>query len=291
MTNIKKLDFFDKKILDLLIGNSSIQLRDLSVKLNRSKSFVNYRINNLLKGGVIEKIYPIIDIAKLGVYVFDIFIKTNMNELQETKFIEFLKAHDEIYYIERLIGNYSMRISVLSKSLKNSIDFIKECFKDYADSLEDVTFFIVQSMIKTQNSMFGTIKNNKPLTFFREITNLSLSEKEMDILRIINDNPRISVLEISSKTGFSREFIDKTIKKFTKEGLIVGYSIDIDTEKFGYISKLILLKLKFLDYENYEELKKRLISIPEIQTLTTYFPENRLSIEVNLKNESGGISN
>lgn len=285
MTYIKSIDLFDKRILDLLIENSNIPLRELSAKLNRSKSFVNYRIKNLLEKGVIEQIYPIIDIAKLGVYVLDVFIRTNMDEEQEIKFIEFLKTQDKIYYIERLIGNYSMRISFLSENLKNSISFIKECFNNYAESLEAVNFFIVQSMIKTQNPMFNTLGNNKPLTFFDNISNLSLSIKEIDILRIINDNPRISVLEISSKTGFSREFIDKTVKKFVREKLIVGYSIDVDTEKFEYVSKLFLLKLKFLDSDNYKELKKRLILIPEIQTLTTYFPENWLSIEVNLKNE------
>lgn len=285
MAYIKNIDNFDKKILDLLIWNSNLSLQSLSNKLNRSKSFVSYRIKNLLNKGLIEQIYPIIDISKLGAYVIDVYIRTNMNEEREVKFIEFLKNQNTIYYIERLIGRYSMRISFLSENLKNSIVFIKECFKDFTESLEEVNLFIVQSIIKTRNPMFNTVKGNKPLTFFNVIENTTLSAKEVDILRIINDNPRISVLEISSKTGFSRKFIDKTIKKFISDKLVVGYSIDVDTEKFGYISKLFMIKLRFLSLDNFEELKRSLISISEVQTLTTYFPENYLSIEVNLRGE------
>src|SRR3989344_3875556 len=286
MTNIKNIDIFDKKILDLLLLQSNASLQVISKKINRSKSFCGYILKNLQDKKIIERIYPIIDITKLGVYALDLYIKTNMNEEIEKKFISNIANSESVYYIERLIGNYSIKISIFSESINNSVETIKNYFKNYEDYIEDISFNIVNLMIKTQNSLFQTFKSNKYFEFFKESEKLVLTKKEIVLLRNINDNLRSSILELSFKTKFSREFIAKTIDKFEKRKIIVGYSADIDIEKLGYISKLFLIKLKFINKIKFAELIKNLISISNIQTITTYFPEDYLSLEIIFKNEN-----
>lgn len=270
----------------MLLVQSNISLQSLSKKINRSKSFVGYRLKNLQNKGIIEKIYPIIDIVKLGAYALDVYIRMNMDKEIEKEFISQIVNSENVYYLERLIDNYSLRISLFSESIKDSIEIIRKYLKDYEQYVEDISFHIVSSMIKTQNPLFQTFKLYKSLEFFKESGKTSLTKKEISLLSKINNNPRSSILELSFKTKFSREFIIKTINKFEKNKIITGYSIDIDTEKLGYTSKLFLMKLKFLNKTEFDELKKNLIYIPEIQTITTYFPENYLSLEVIFKNEN-----
>lgn len=285
MANIKKYDVFDKKIIDLLISKSNISLQDLSKIIHRSKSFVNYRLKNLNEERIIEQIYPIINITKLGVSVFDLFIKTNMNEERETQFITYLKNKNDIYYIERLVGEYSIRISFFSKGLQDSVNLMREYLSEFSEEIENISLRIIKSIVKTQNPLFNTKKQKKQIEFFNDDKIINLNHKELSLLKQININPRRSILELSLKTKLSRDFISKTIKKFENNKMIVGYSADIDTEIFGYIPKLFLMKLKILNSKEMSELKNILISIPEIQTITTYFPEDYISIEVILKSE------
>ncbi|NJO18614.1 MAG: Lrp/AsnC family transcriptional regulator [Thioploca sp.] len=113
IADIQILDKYDKTLLNKLLINSQVSLKDLSKEINRSKSFTQYRLKNL-NDKLVEKIYPLIDVTRLGFIPFDVYIKTNMDKSEELKFIEILKRKKD-FYIERLVGIFSIRISFLKK--------------------------------------------------------------------------------------------------------------------------------------------------------------------------------
>ena len=117
MTNIKNIDIFDKKILDLLLLQSNASLQVISKKINRSKSFCSYRLKNLQNKKIIERIYPIIDITKLGVYALDLYVKTNMNE---ENIIEH-SIQEEVTQILGLLNDYRGFSYSLFSDNKNAV--------------------------------------------------------------------------------------------------------------------------------------------------------------------------
>jgi hypothetical protein len=177
-------------------------LKYLSKEINRSKSFTQYRLKNLYDK-IIEKAYPLIDVTRLGFIPFDLYIKTNLNKSEELKFIEILKKEKRIFYIERLVGIFSIRISFFEKNIPSSSNFIKEILRDFIEKIDDIKVNIISSLIKTNNGIFNSSlgKNSK---LFEINENVILDKKALKILQTVNENPRLSYVEISEKTKFSR---------------------------------------------------------------------------------------
>lgn len=281
MANIKSVDNFDLKIIDEMTFNSRVPLKELSRKLGRSKAFVNFRLNSLIKKGIIEKIYPIIDVTSLGFVPLDVFIKTQMGKEEEEDFIKSLKKEYQVYYIERLAGLFSIRFSFFDKSYLKALSFIERLFNDSSKILE-VKVYPLVNLLKINRSLVIE-KRKEVIEFFNSKSEYALSKKEKEIVKEINKDPRNSLLKISEKLKMSRDFIKKSIKKMEEGGMIRGYAIDIDIPKLGGASKLINLELSKIDKKSIEDIKNYLIDKKSVQTISIYFPGNFISLEMNVK--------
>lgn len=85
-----------------------------------------------------------------------------------------------------------------------------------------------------------------------------ISSNERKILDAIQGNAWQSSIEISEKTGLSRQTVQKTIRKLEKDHVIWGYQVVVDEQKKGFSHFLILIKrsIKPLD----ETVADRIIS-------------------------------
>ncbi|MDH7506580.1 MAG: Lrp/AsnC family transcriptional regulator, partial [Candidatus Thermoplasmatota archaeon] len=92
------IDETDYKILNEIALNARMPLVELAEKLNISSQTVNYRLNNLIKSGVIRGFRVSIDISKLGLQYFD--VRINLSDHSKRKhIINFVK---EIPYFKCL---------------------------------------------------------------------------------------------------------------------------------------------------------------------------------------------
>ncbi len=82
-----------------------------------------------------------------------------------------------------------------------------------------------------------------------------IDNKDKDILRLLNENARMTSKAIGAATNISREVADYRIKRLTKNGLIANYITIVSDRKLGYESYLILLKLQNFTVED----EKRII--------------------------------
>lgn len=65
--------------------------------------------------------------------------------------------------------------------------------------------------------------------------------------------------------------------------IIMGYTIDIDIEKVGFTSKSMILKIKLCNNENYNKFINYLCSCLTVNTITTYYPNQLISLELIIK--------
>ncbi|HII72656.1 TPA: Lrp/AsnC family transcriptional regulator [Candidatus Woesearchaeota archaeon] len=73
---------------------------------------------------------------------------------------------------------------------------------------------------------------------------LKLDNKDKEILRLLNENARLTSKSIGQATNISREVADYRIKRLMKNGLISGYITLVSDRKLGYETYLILLQLQ-----------------------------------------------
>ncbi len=80
-------------------------------------------------------------------------------------------------------------------------------------------------------------KNNNKLP-------IKLDNKDKEILRLLNENARLTSKSIGASTNISREVADYRIKRLMKNGLISGYITIVSDRKLGYESYVLLMQLQ-----------------------------------------------
>lgn len=87
-------------------------------------------------------------------------------------------------------------------------------------------------------------------------------EKDLEIMRILQENGRASYSEIAKRLGLSEAAVYSRIQKLTKSGLIKRIQAVLDSEKLGFsLTAIVALKAQ---PSKYEPLLQELSKIPEI---------------------------
>jgi DNA-binding Lrp family transcriptional regulator len=73
---------------------------------------------------------------------------------------------------------------------------------------------------------------------------VKIDNKDKEILRLLNENARLTSKSIGASTNISREVADYRIKRLMKNGLISGYITVVSDRKLGYESYVLLLQLQ-----------------------------------------------
>lgn len=142
------LSDIDKKIISNLKRNSKISRTDLAHKVKTSAPNVVRRIRNLVKKGVIQRFYPIIDLKRLGYteYTFISRIDPSYDkELQ--KFIEFTKNDPRFIIVIKAVGYVNLYYAFLAKDNSELEDIQQEIHKILGKGLLETHKIEVENMI------------------------------------------------------------------------------------------------------------------------------------------------
>jgi len=99
------MDKKDERILIELTLNSRIPLNRLAKKVGISREVANYRLNRLIKEGIILGFYTTIDVEALGFERYGCFFQLKgVSKQKEENFIKYLKKNEFVTYISPVIG-------------------------------------------------------------------------------------------------------------------------------------------------------------------------------------------
>lgn len=91
----------------------------------------------------------------------------------------------------------------------------------------------------------------------------------MKLLRLLEENSRLSMEQLASLTGMSAQEVAEKIDRYEREGVIRSYGAIIDWEKTdrSYVSALIELKVSPKRDYGFEEIARTLMDFPEVETV------------------------
>ncbi|MUV90909.1 winged helix-turn-helix transcriptional regulator [Halapricum sp. CBA1109] len=98
------------------------------------------------------------------------------------------------------------------------------------------------------------------------------------ILAVLEEDAQASYAEIAERAEVSKPTVRKYINQLEDEGVIVGYSADVDPKKLA--SQSIAMVGIDVDSGRYVEATKDLQSVPEIEALYTSSGDHMLMAEV-----------
>ena len=107
---------------------------------------------------------------------------------------------------------------------------------------------------------------------------MSAESTEDRILSVLEENAQASYAEIAQRAGVSKPTVRKYIDKLEGDGVIVGYSAEIDPKKLS--SRSIALVGIDVESERYVDATRRLKELEEVETLYTSSGDHMLMAEV-----------
>jgi len=122
-------DELDKKILELLSGNSRLSVREISKKLNSSPPTVSRRIRRLEDRGIIKGYVSIIEDEELGYDCRALLLIKISGNSDPDKIIEEMRDNERICNLYSTVGNYDIISTATCPKLEGLSNFIDDLRK------------------------------------------------------------------------------------------------------------------------------------------------------------------
>ncbi|MBW3011343.1 Lrp/AsnC family transcriptional regulator [Candidatus Woesearchaeota archaeon] len=238
------LDKKDRKILYELDKNARASYSHIGKNVGLSTEVVHYRVKRLENNGIITGYHALPNFFKLDLVHFKICLKFNGIPLKiEEEFYKKVKTIPQVIWIASCRGEWDCMISSTVKDLME-LNLIKDKIMSLGNKI------IAAKAVSVLDNYYSLPRNflvNKQRTEFRKPIDTKpakLDDTDLNILRVLSGNSRLSALDIAKKTNTSVKVVANRIRKLLKEQVILNFRLIIDYEKLGlnFFKTFIYLK-------------------------------------------------
>jgi DNA-binding Lrp family transcriptional regulator len=280
-----KLDLKDRKILYELDVDSRQPFHNIAKKVGLSKDTVIYRINKLKEEGIIQRFHTVIDNGKLGLIPFRLYLRLKSTTPEtEEEILDYLKNQREVVWLMSIEGEYDIGLATYVKSIREMNLFWKSLFSKYRNFIDRRWLTIYTKVAYYPRAYFLELKENyEEFVCFTEPEEMKLDDKEIEILKLLAPDARISVVDIASKLKLTAKTAAKKIKELEKKKVIVGYRTMFDLEKLGYQYFKVHISVQDLTPVKEKAIKNYLRQHPNIVYDNEILGGYDLEIEIQVK--------
>ena len=252
-----ELDKIDLKLLGELESDARQTLSQIAKKLKTSQQVISYRINSLLKRGIISSFYTIINFTLFGYTSYrTMFRFININEETHKKIIDYLVRHPNVLWVVECSGRWDLIVNFTSKNVIQYHGFIKDIRNKFPEQVQNYDVLTTLEVVYFGRDYFtNKLRENKQLPYFgREFKLIRIDKIDLKILDLISENARMNSVEIAEKAGISPNTVILRIKNMKKLGLIQGFKPLIHLENTPYSAYKALIKFQNITEEREKEI-------------------------------------
>lgn len=226
-----------RRILSALDENCRETDTQIARTVGLSRDVVRYRIKQLEKENIIRGYMTIINTMKLGYDWYRIFFKFGPSSKQQrTEAIATIRKHAS--WSTDVEGAWDLNTGIFAKNPYHLRDIITavldehSCIQEHEVSAVTRMWHYPRKFLKEQTDNATTrVMGYDPSEEYEE---KELDEKDMQILRELQEDARIHTVELAERIGMSESTVRYRIKKLEEDGIILGYRPFLDVEKLGY---------------------------------------------------------
>ena len=142
-----KIDELDLKIISHLQENGRIPVAELAKKLNQPENTVRYRIERLLKNGVIRRFTALVDPRALGLNVSAaMMFRVDPKKLDQL--LEKLTSMKDVTNIYQLSGEWDLIAVVFAKDIQDLHERVEELRR--MEGVKEMNVMITTRIIKSE---------------------------------------------------------------------------------------------------------------------------------------------
>ncbi len=267
-----KIDDKDRRILYQLDINSRQSLKSIGEKVHLQKNVVQYRIDKLVKTGVIKNFYTSINFHRLGFINLGIHIKYQYYTPEiEKEIIQYFYKSQYSWFIANVQGDFDLLVLFSVKNMNQFFNFWNNTMIKFRFYIEKANIsFFTKTHYLPSSYLIKDFDNE--IHIRNEIIDggneINIDKYDFNILKQISLNSRKPIIDIAKILNVSSTMVVNRIKILVKKQVINGYRINIDYSKLGF--QLFNVKYSLKDYTksrniiDYVKANPHLISASEV---------------------------
>ncbi len=243
-----KLDMKDRRILTLLATDARMPLTRIAKTVKLSRDAVDYRIKRLQGLGVIQQFFADISYAKLGYYLFHVFVLMDeMSSTEQQKLIDHLKEHQNVVSVLEYSDRWDLEIVLIARDLLEFDQIILGITEKFSHIVLEKDK--VEIIKKYRSNFLPPLLEEKKVTLEKMPQKreemVKIDETDYKILRLLSKDARMTTYEMARNIKISSDTVSYRIKKLVKEGVIRSFSIvaNLSLLKFHWYTFTVEMKL------------------------------------------------
>lgn len=250
---MERLDKIDTKILKELLVNGRLHVSDIGKKVRLGRENVHYRIQKLIKQGIIRDFITSIDYKKLQFSQYTVFLEfEKITTQEENDIIDYLKKKENISWVGRLAGKWSLTFDIY---VKNDEEFNKIIIEFLTKFKENIGDYIVLNVLDAAYYFDKIINETNYQHQSSEEKEVKIDKTDRVILKRLNENARVNYVEISQVLRLTPNAIKQRVKNLEKSGIIKGYSVSLNHKLIGFEWHGLQIKIKKHSLEQEKNLR------------------------------------
>ncbi|MEK6938496.1 MAG: Lrp/AsnC family transcriptional regulator [Nanoarchaeota archaeon] len=251
------IDLNDRKILYELDRDSRQPNKQIAKKVHLSEQVVGNRIKRLIENKIIDYFFVKTNPSSLGyIHLKIAFRLHNLTKEKEEQFLKELQESKGIFWLVSLRGKFDLISTLYVKNFADFSNYYEEIFGKWGDYILDRNITILErAYTYTQVHLWPKQKAEEILYTKGSEEKVELGQKDLEILRILNKNGRMPLIEIAQKAGISADTVNYRLRNLEKKRVITGFGVKINFARMGNSYSLIYLKLQNMNKEKYAKLE------------------------------------
>ena len=281
-----KLTVKDRRILFELDSNSRQTVSQIAKKAGLSRDIVNYRLNQLVKRGVIGGFYAVIDISKLGYLFCRIFLRfQKIDPRKEEEIIQYCKQTPSIGWLYTIDNRWNLVFAVYVKTIQELEDVYDSLTYKYGDYLAEKSVSIATKIHHFRhNYLFGT--NDFSEKVLGGTGTVTVDKTDLHLLKVLSNNARLPMIEVAKKVDLTPNAAKYRMKRLIKNNVILGFRAKLNTKMLGYEHYKVFLFLENTTKKLMAKLTTFLRFHPQVIYITKAIGTSDLEFEAMLHNRN-----
>jgi Lrp/AsnC family leucine-responsive transcriptional regulator len=231
------IDIKDRKILHELDKNCRQSNAAIGKNVGLSKESVKYRIDKMVKSGIIVRFHTVINYAKLGYTKYKLYLRLKGADQRKIEEISnYCKNNKKTEWVVTCTGRWDMIVGFIVRTI-NEFDaevqsLVNKFFKYIDEKALTTTLYLAHRLRK----YLIDIQINEDSVYYTSMDKLvEIDNIDREIIKLLTNNGRLSIKDIAKRVGITPRITQYHIKRMEKDKIILAYKVHLDPQKIGKI--------------------------------------------------------
>jgi DNA-binding Lrp family transcriptional regulator len=247
-----------------------MSMAELAEKMGVAQRKIEYRLNRLIKNGIITHFIAVLDYSKLGYFNHEIWIQLcDVSAENRERFKNYLVGHPRIWWVGSCGGKFDYGVSVIAENVVEFSRIIEQILSDNRKVCPRI-LITIPTKVRAYNRTYllpkpETKESRRMRHFFSGTPNkVLLDEVARKVLLLLSKDAKMSVNEIAKEVEVSPNTVRARIKWLEKTKVIQGYRAMIQPGAIGRQNYELLVSTRGLPAEVEKEVEEYCRSNPYV---------------------------